>query len=142
MKTKFFLFALVVAFMACSTNDPEKKELLGTWSEPYHVDIMVKTMTFNDDGTLTYTNRPDTTWDVVIDYAGEFAQLRYTAKNHQLHISGERKDYDNTIGKMVYEPFTFSTGYSIKENVLTLDSFSYDGGYDSKYYKPLILYKQ
>jgi hypothetical protein len=55
MKTKFFLFALVVAFMACSTNDPEKKELLGTWSEPYHVDIMVKTMTFNDDGTLTYT---------------------------------------------------------------------------------------
>ena len=91
MKTKFFLFALVVAFMACSTNDPEKKELLGTWSEPYHVDIMVKTMTFNDDGTLTYTNRPDTTWNVVIDYAGEFAQLRYTAKNHQLHISGERK---------------------------------------------------
>ncbi len=76
------------------------------------------------------------------DYAGEFAQLRYTAKNHQLHISGERKYYDNTIGKMAYEPFTFSTGYSIKENVLTIDSFSYDGGYDSKYYKPVILYKQ
>ena len=142
MKSKLFLlFALAVAFVACNTNDPERKELLGTWSEPYHVEIMVKTMTFNDDGTLTYTNRPDTTWDVVIDYAGEFAQLRYTAKNHQLHISGERKYYDNTIGKMAYEPFTFSTGYSIKENVLTLDSFSYDGGYSIDY-KQVILYKQ
>ena len=42
---------------------------------------------------------------------------------------------------MAYEPFTFSTGYSIEGNVLTIDSFSYDGGYSIDY-KQVILYKQ
>ncbi len=143
MKTKFFLFAVVMAMcVACNTNNPESKELIGTWSEPYHVENMVKSITFNENGTLIYTNKPDTTWPVVIDYAGEFAELQFVAKNHQLRISGERNVFDESTLHFVREPFAFSTGYSIEGTVLTLDSFSYDGGLDSKYYKPLILYKQ
>jgi hypothetical protein len=143
MKTKIFLFSvLALLFAACNTNEPENKELLGTWSEPYHVNIYVKTITFWDNDTLAYTNKPDTTWDVVVDDAGQFAKLRYSVNNHQLSISGERIVFDNSTSKFVHEPFAFSTGYSIKDNVLTIDSFSYDGGLNSKYYKPVIFYKQ
>ena len=142
MKTKIFLFSvLALFFAACNNNEPENKELLGTWSEPYHVNIYVKTITFWDNDTLAYTNKPDTTWDIVVDDAGQFAKLRYSVNNHQLSISGERIVFDNSTSKFVHEPFAFSTGYSIKDNVLTIDSFSYDGGLNSKYYKPVILYK-
>ena len=142
MKTKLFLFAAVVAMcVACNVNSPESKELIGTWSEPYHVEAYVTTIIFEDAGTLVYSHKPDTTWSIVVDDAGDFARLRYAAKNHQLCISGERIVFDDSTSKFVYKPFTFSTGYSIESNVLTLDSFSYDGGY-SKYYKQVILYKQ
>lgn len=52
MKAKFFLFALAVAFAACNTNAPEKKELIGTWSEPYHVTVNVKSITFDNNDSL------------------------------------------------------------------------------------------
>ena len=52
MKTKFFLFALAVALAACNTNAPEKKELIGTWSEPYHVAVNVKSITFDNNDSL------------------------------------------------------------------------------------------
>lgn len=143
MKTKLFLFAAVVAMcVACNGNNPESKELIGTWSEPYHVEAYVKTITFYDDDTLVYCHKPDTTWSIVVDDAGDFARLRYVAKNYQLCISGERIVFDDSKSKYVHEPFAFSTGYSIEGNVLTLDSFSYDGGINSRYYKPLVLYKQ
>lgn len=144
MKKKLFLFAAVVATIcvACTVNSPETKELIGTWSEPYHVETYVKTVTFYDGGTLVYTNKPDTTWSIVVDDAGEYAQLRYVASKHQLSISGERIVFDESTSRYVREPFTFTTGYAIKGNVLTIDSFSYDGGLNSRYYKPLILYQQ
>lgn len=141
MKSKLFLlFALAVAFVACNTNDPERKELLGTWSEPYHVTMYVKTITFYDDGTLVYTNKPDTTWNTVVDDAGQEAKLHYSVKNHQLHISGERNIFDESTSKFVREPFAFSTGYSVEGNMLTIDSFSYNGY--STYHKPVIVYKK
>lgn len=141
MKRKIFLLAaLTILLAACNTNNPEQKELIGTWSEPYHVNIYVKTITFCDNDTLVYTNKPDTTWNPVIDEAGDFARLQYIANKHQLSISGERIVFDNSTSKFVREPFAFSTGYSIEGNVLTLDSFSYDGY--STYHKPVIVYKQ
>ena len=141
MKSKLFLlFALAVAFVACNTNDPKRKELLGTWSEPYHVTMYVKTITFYDDGTLVYTNKPDTTWNAVVDDAGQEAKLHYSVKNHQLHISGERNIFDESTSKFVREPFAFSTGYSVEGNMLTIDSFSYNGY--STYHKPVIVYKK
>lgn len=48
MKTKIFLLAglLAVLCTACNTNSPEQKQLIGTWSEPYHVKTTVKSLTF------------------------------------------------------------------------------------------------
>ncbi len=147
MKKYQLLSFAVLAFIAtilvaCNGNEPEQNELIGTWSEPYHVETYVKTFTFCKNDTLIYTNKPDTTWDIVVDDAGQEAKLHYSVKNHQLHISGERNIFDESTSKFVREPFAFSTGYSIENNVLTLDSFSYDGGLYSRYYKPVILYKQ
>ena len=140
MKAKFFLFALAVALAACNTNAPEKKELIGTWSEPYHVDICVKTFTFCENDTLIYTNKPDTTWDYVIAWGGEYNKLHYSIKNHKLCFSGERIAFDDSTSKFVREPFAFSTGYSVEGNMLTIDSFSYNGY--STYHKPVIVYKK
>ena len=143
MKTKIILFSvLALLFAACNNNEPEQKKIIGTWSEPYHVNVYIKTITFCDDDTLVYTEKPDTTWNVVVDDAGRFARLRYVANNHQLGISGERIVFDDLTSKYVREPFEFSTGYSIEGNALIIDSFSYDGGLNSRYYKPFILYKR
>jgi len=138
MKAKFIVFAFIAAVLtACNSNEPSRKELIGTWSEPYHINTMVKTVTFNEDGTLIFSNKPDTTWNPVIDEAGDYAQLHYSVINHKLHFSGETRPYPSADTK----PFAFTTDYSIVNNVLTIDSFSYDGGANSKFYKPLILYK-
>ena len=143
-KITLFIYVIFASLLvSCETSNPaEKKQLIGTWSEPYHVNNTVKSITFNNNDTLVYADKPDTTWNVVIDWGGQYARLRYIVNNHRLSISGERKDYDYTTGKIVREPFAFSTAYSIEGNVLTLDSFSYDGGLNSRYYKPVILYKQ
>ena len=139
MKAKFFLFALAVAFAACNTNAPEKKELIGTWSEPYHVDICVKTFTFCENDTLIYTNKPDTTWDNVIAWGGEYNKLHYSIKNHKLHISGYTLPYP-WVGTRSFE---FTTDYAINGNILVIDSFSHNGGVeDNRYYKQIKLYKQ
>ena len=136
---KLFLFAvMVLAFVGCNINTPERNELLGTWSEPYqhpYENIDAKTFTFNENDTLIYTERY-----IIIDEAPKEAKLHYSIKNHKLHISGERIAFDDSTSKFVYEPFTFSTGYSVEGNMLTIDSFSYNGY--STYHKPVIVYKQ
>ena len=38
--------------------------------------------------------------------------------------------------------YTFVSGYSVNDNMLTIDSFSCDGGIMTRYIKPLTLYKQ
>ena len=38
--------------------------------------------------------------------------------------------------------YTFVSGYSVNDNMLTIDSFSCDGGIMTPYIKPLTLYKQ
>lgn len=129
---KILLFTIsVVLCVACDTNDPQQKELIGTWSEQYHVNINVKSITFNADGTLNYVDKPDTTWDNIPDWGGNYATMKYSVKNQKLAFSGDRFS----------TPFSFSSDYSIKDNVLTIDSFAYDGGINTLF-KPLILYKR
>lgn len=126
-------------FAACNSNIPdEKRQLIGTWSEPYHVNIMVKSITFNEDGTLIYIDKPDTTWNTVVDDAGNSAKLNYSVKNDKLIITGYTRPYPSDDTK----PFSFTSGYNIVENTLTIDSFSYDGGDRSSFYKPLKLIKK
>ena len=114
------------------TTDPQQKELIGTWSEQYHVNINVASITFNEDGTLNYVNKPDTTWDVVNHWGGEYATMKYSVKNQKIAF----------FGSYYSIPFAFSSGYSIKDNMLTIDSFAYDGGVNHAQFKQLILYKQ
>lgn len=140
MKARFFL---VVAFsavllMACNNDNPDRNALIGTWSEPYHVDITVKSIMFNANGTLEYLDVPDTTWETVIDWGGHSAKLNYVVKNNKLYFSGD----SHPLPFVGSKPFAFSSEYSIENNMLTIDSFSYDGGIDSRFYKPLILYKR
>ena len=128
---------MAVLCMACNTNSPEQKQLIGTWSEPYHVSKTVKSLTFNGDGTLIYIERRDTTWDPMSDWLGDEAELNYTVNKNQLVIFGSTKE---TL-EHPSEEFSFSSGYSIDGNTLTIDSFSYTGGLRSPFSKSLVLKK-
>ena len=146
MKTKFFLIAVVsVILMGCKSEEPEQNErLTGCWSEPYHVvgaGYMVKSITFNEDGTLIYKTQPDTTWNIITDEGGIKVKLNYTIpKDNELCISGEREKHSDSI--FVREPFSFNTGFIIEGARLTIDSFACDAGMEYGFIKPLILYKK
>ena len=140
MKKILLFVAMVVLFASCNQNNPEQEQLVGAWSEPFHVNTMVKSITFYDNGMLIYTDSPDTTWPQVIDYAGVFAKMKYKLKNNQLHFSG-MYNYINENAKRDSIPFSFSSGYTIKDNTLTIDSFAYDGGINTLYVKPLVLHR-
>ena len=89
---------------------------------------MVKSMTFNEDGTVIYSNKPDTTWNTYPTYGGNYAKLNYAIiENGKLRFSG-------------YAP-KFSTDSPYKAHTLTIDSFAYDGGTMTEFEKTLKLKK-
>lgn len=143
MKTLKLIFLAAVAgiFIACEAISPEEKALIGKWSEQYHVDINVESITFDEDGFAHYQEKPDTTWCVVHDWGGNYATLKYSVKNNKLHFFGENRVINKETSYYERVPFSFVTDYSIQGNVLTIDSFSYDGG-RNVFFKPLILNKQ
>jgi hypothetical protein len=128
----YFLVVLAVLFVACGSNanDPDApQQLIGTWSEAYHVNTHVSVLTFQKDGVLRYSQQPDTTWPVV-PTGGFSMTLHYSAdKKNQLLV---------TYSPDTATAFEYLSGYSIHSNTLTIDSFSYDG---VNFYKPLILQK-
>lgn len=134
---KYLLFAaMAVVLAACNPNNPEQRTLVGTWSEQYHVNEIVKSITFHANGTLDYVAKPDTTWDVVIDWGGDYAKQKYVVKDNTLFFSGNFSiDADESV------PYAFSSRYAIQDDVLTIDSFAYDGGIYTQFIKPLVLYK-
>ncbi|MBQ8832970.1 MAG: hypothetical protein IJ000_05710 [Paludibacteraceae bacterium] len=143
MKTFKLLFLAAVAgiWSACEAISPEEKALIGKWSEQYHVDMYVESITFDEEGLAHYQKKPDTTWFTVIDEAGSFATLKYSVKNNKLHFSGENSVWSEETSHYEDVPFSFATDYSISGNVLTIDSFSYKGGHNS-FFDSLVLYKQ
>lgn len=143
MKTFKLIFLAAVAgiFIACEAISPEEKALIGKWSEQYHVDINVESITFDEEGFARYQEKPDTTWDVVFDWGGNYATLKYSVKNNKLHFSGENRVFNEETSHYEDVPFSFVTDYSIQGNVLTIDSFSYKGGLKTLF-KSLTLYKQ
>ena len=141
MKKNFILLAAcIVCFAACNVNNPEKKELIGTWSEPYHVNMTVKSIAFYEDGTLYYCDKADTTWENIIDWGGDHAEMQYTIKKQQICFSGQYF-FLNDEARRDSAIFKFNSGYSIEGNTLTIDSFAYDGGLISSFVKPLVLEK-
>ena len=141
MKAKtLFLMALVAILAACNSNNPEQNKLIGKWTEPYHVNETVKSITFDANGTAYYTEKPDTTWISIIDWGGIEEKLTYTVKKNKIYFSGEYPSHP-LRGEETHK-FSFATDYSIEGNTLTIDSFAYDGGIRTLYIKPLVLLKQ
>ena len=139
MKKSLFLFFAVAAIMtACSTNAPETKLLIGIWTEKYHASEMIKSISFEEDGILVYTEKPDTTWPTRIDYAGNNAILHYAVKKNKLLISGN----SSTSPYAETKSFKYYTDFTINGSILSIDSFSYNGGIENTFIKNIILYKQ
>ena len=137
-----FLFATMSLLLAaCNTYEPIPNQLIGTWSEPYHVSIYVKSFTFYEDGRLEYQRIPDTTWNPVIDEAGDFGKLNFKVKNNKMYLSGMGLYSKDDTSKYEYVPFEYVTDYSIMGNTLTIDSFSCDGGLLSRFYYNIKLLK-
>ncbi|MBR4563327.1 MAG: hypothetical protein IKO26_02620 [Paludibacteraceae bacterium] len=145
MKTpKLFIFAaLAVLFAACTTPEPKPSNLIGYWSQPYHVYSFIKTMTFNEEGTLIYREKVDTTHVPIWTAAPDYAKLNYfVTDDNKLCISGRGRYIDIEAQTIDTVPFSFITDYTIKGKTLTIDSFSLDGGLEHKFEKRIILYKQ
>lgn len=119
MKTRNLLFVAVLGILtACNQNEPKENVLLGTWSEPYHVKAMVKSITFKADGTAQYKYVPDTTWDVIIDWAGECVDFNYSViDDNKLYCTNV-----HTSPKTVSKDYV--TSFQIQNDTLTIDSLS------------------
>ena len=147
MKRANFLIivAIVAMITACNPDQPKsQQQLIGTWSEPYNVKDAVKEFTFNEDGSLIYINKHDSTWTgPVQQWAPTYANLFFSlTDDEKLCISGRGRSIDTEEKTVDSIPFTFITDYSIKGNKLTIDSFSYDGGLETIFYKSLQLEKR
>lgn len=114
--------------VACSTSSPEQKQLIGTWSEPYHVNTTVKSITFDEKGKLLFQEVPDTTWEHVIDWTGITAELGFSVKKRELCISSRGIKSAKGNQDTDYAEFEYYTSFSIDKDILVIDSFSVDGG--------------
>ena len=130
MKYKLVILSiLVIASLAsCNTNNPEQNKLIGLWSEPHHVKDVVKSLDFKSDGTVVYTETDMEPTEAII--------LDYSIKDNQLTVSRFAVSDPPFIPD---KSFTFTTGFVIKQEILTLDSFTYDG---EIWIKPLVLEKK
>lgn len=152
MKTKVFVLAALTILIAACKKDKSMQEgiksyqkevitqemLLGIWSESFHVNPDVRSLLFKEDGTLIYVKQPDTTFNIVFLYGPEVTTLQYEITGDKLSISGESTKYP-LDGPSYVEPFSYTTGCSIKDDELSIVSFSYDG---VSTINPFVLYKQ
>lgn len=152
MKTKVLILAvLAILIAACSKDTPTQpqmdlqnqevitqEKLLGSWSEPFHVTSVVRSLLFKEDGTLIYGEQPDTTFNIVFPWAPTSTVMQYEIKSNKICISGECTKYP-LDGPSYTESFSYTTGCSIHDDELSIESFSYDG---VTTIKPLVLYKQ
>lgn len=121
---------------SCNTNEPQNR-LIGTWSQPERIEGNIKSITFNEKGVASYQDIPDPSRDILPGWSGFFASLNYSVANGKIYFSGQ-----STVNIPDTIPFEYSTDFFIYGNTLIIDSFSYDGGVSTRFYKPLILYKQ
>lgn len=128
-----------VTIIPDSPQELSKEQLLGTWSEHYDQgSFKIKSLTFQEDGVLVYTEKPNTTNNIVLPEAPTSIMLQYDVKDGKLQISGECTKYPFDAPSYT-ETFTYTTGCVIKDDELTLYLFSYNG---VSTIQPFILYKQ
>ena len=111
MRKFIFCATLTLFFIACNSNEPTPKTLIGTW-EQIGQDADPVSLVFLDSISMNSYRGQDVTG------------FSYTINDTKLTFKSFA----------VYDPplipdmsFTFTTGFSIKNEVLTLDSFSLDG---------------
>lgn len=138
MKYKIIILSiLAIAFLAsCNENNPEQNKLIGLWSEPYHVKEFVKSLDFKSNDTVVYIDKVDTTWNSMITVAPTEVFLSYSIRDNQLTLSRFAVSDPPLIPD---KSFTFTTGFVIKREILTLDSFTYNG---DVWIKPFVLEKR
>ena len=142
MKLLIHIVLIALFFASCNSNTPIEQKLIGTWSEPYHVNDMVKSMTFYEDGTVIYSNKPDTTWNTYPTYGGNYARLNYAIiENGKLRFSGYAPKFSTDSPYIDTVLFAFVSDFRIKAHTLTIDSFAYDGGTMTDFEKTLKLKK-
>lgn len=137
MKTKLFilgLFGIASFFVSCKPVEPDHSQLIGTWTEEYHINPSVTSLSFGESGVVNYIVKPDTTWPSY-PTGGFSTTLQYSVtKDNKLLFYNTKNEKDSEV-----TPFEYKTDYSITANKLTIDSFSYDGVIFSK---SLILFKE
>lgn len=113
--------------------------LAGYWSDEYNIDNTPKTSRIvihfeeEEDGSVLYREYP-----IGADHPGLFSSLL----EYEVTPEKGRVRFHNSYIKGIYPDsttFDFTTGYTRKGLTLTLDSFSYDGGVNSPFIKPLVM---
>lgn len=120
MKKILLFTTLALMFVACNTNSPEQARLVGVWSEPAG-NATIKTLVFRSNGTLIYTDKPDSTVSPIIDWGGDYAELNYKVTKDQITVSGTRKESNKEV------PFEYNTEYAVNRDTLTIKRFSHNG---------------
>lgn len=120
---KRFVNYAVVALMffvlsACERPNPTPNNILGMWYEQAE-GATIKSLLFQEDGTLLFRWSPDPTSQIIIDWGGEYNILHYVLDNEKvvISVSSDTEEVE----------FTYQTPYSISNNILTIDSFVYEG---------------
>jgi hypothetical protein len=136
---KKYIIVIIIGSMLLSCTQEDSPKLVGTWVESgYSVNGMQKSLIFKIDGSVDYQDVPNPDNDILPGWSGIFASLQYFVRDKNLYFAGEsiNAHTNDTI------PFEYSTSFSIINNTLYLDSFSYDGGINTHFYKSLKLKKK
>lgn len=113
--------------------------LMGYWSDEYNIDNTPKTsrivMHFDDSNDVIYK---------VLPIGANQSALLSSLLEYEYDGTPEKGNvrFHNSYIKDVYPDsttFDFTTGYTREGLTLTLDSFSYDGGINDQFIKPLVM---
>lgn len=127
MKTNFVIFAVVmIAMTACRSKTPlnqqeinAKKQIVGVWNEIDKTDqSTIKSLVFTENGSLTFRWQADESGEIVIAWGGDYANLKYTVTDTKLSISS-CPDQEGKVS------MAYASPYSLTEDILTIDSFTY-----------------
>ena len=118
---KRFVNYAVVALMffvlsACERPNPTPNNILGMWYEQAE-GATIKSLLFQEDGTLLFRWSPDPTSQIIIDWGGEYNILHYVLDNEKvvISVSSDTEEVE----------FTYQTPYSISNNILNIKKKEY-----------------
>ncbi len=120
-KSFYFLLGLAaVLFSACEHNTPDQNRLIGVW-EDRPEEMMIRSFTFNLDGTACYKFIHDTTGVVRVGYYGYEVTYNYSIvdedKLHLVATDEHLQSFDN-------KDIDYTTSFRIDADTLIIDSLA------------------